>query len=101
MSCNFGVLGALSPDNFSRCYWELLKFEVIKLIVWAACPLCHKISSIFYKCNDISHSGVSTSPLSLASTDSSDDDTFKFEINIYLKNTDRQSITGIKLDNEN
>lgn len=51
--------------------------------------------------NDISHSGVSTSLSSLVPTDSSDDDTFKFEINIYLQNTDRQSITGIKLDNEN
>lgn len=48
---------------------------------------------------DITHSGVSTSLLSLVSTDSSDDDTFEFEINICLKNVD--SITGIKLDNEN
>lgn len=48
---------------------------------------------------DITHSGVSTSLLSLVSTDSSDDDTFEFEINICLKTVD--SITGIKLDNEN
>lgn len=51
MLSKFGVLGAWSPDSFSRCYWELLRFGVIKLIMWAACPLCHQISSIFYKCN--------------------------------------------------
>lgn len=45
MSCNFGVLGALSPDNFSRCYWEILRFGVIKLIIWTGCPLCHQISA--------------------------------------------------------
>lgn len=51
MLSKFGVLSAWSSDNFSRCYWELLRFGVIKLIMWAACPLCHQTSSIFYKCN--------------------------------------------------
>lgn len=82
MSCNFGVLGALSSDNFSRCYWELLRFGVIKLIMWPACPLCHKISSIFYKCNS-----QTTFPIRVSQRafQASSPPTVAMTIHLYLK----------------